>query len=422
MPPNMLAKNIDSSSDTTEDSSSAPSNNTIESVIQQFTQLRLDILQVQVHHLQNKFAEATSSHVVLHGLTASNIQSFAEQRRELLLANLAAMQQQLDAMMPTVEYLKQAMVAQLPRETWRSTSAEQQERPNRSQQQQQQQQRELNDEKVEQESQGQYVDQGAQRHLALTMQQIMQVVQSQQDHLEQQRQQEHPEQQRQQEHPEHQQQQGCFEQQQQQQQQQQEKLTPSRSTFSQTQWMHDRIECVKNALFDLDQAGLEDCSKKPSLPEDLVDVDADVAQIWCLVSSVSFYRIGLIKQITTLQEEVERQRVYQRDLVRQVYDNDDSPFRQQIRSRIERIKHAMVEFKRQKQQGAESPSLPLDRSTIDADVLVEYSESLQAATGSQAHFKMFYELQLRLAKLIDRLRRQDNEELRTLVKFRLDVI
>ncbi|KAI7827411.1 hypothetical protein BC939DRAFT_445135 [Gamsiella multidivaricata] len=165
---------------------------------------------------------------------------------------------------------------------------------------------------------------------------------------------------------------------------------------------------------------------KPALP-DPATIDSDIYVIWCESSNGEDYRERLFRLIENFREKEEKERKRLRDLDTRVYENDDSPHRRHLQSKVALVKQAVFDFQPQKAAGKKRPGLSSDAYSMDVDVFLLWCIQTRAYRLSSwmnyCSIDRFYVLkneqnryELDSVTLVNHLEKKDEEERQYLVE------
>ncbi|KAG0348466.1 hypothetical protein BC939DRAFT_445120 [Gamsiella multidivaricata] len=190
--------------------------------------------------------------------------------------------------------------------------------------------------------------------------------------------------------------------------------------------LRSKIEAIKRAMIDIELHSPLGTAK-PALP-DPASTDNDIYIVWCESSNINEYKQGLFKLIKSFQVKEEQERKRLRDLDTRVYENDDSPHRRHLQSKIALLKEVLFKFQPQKAAGEKWPDLPSDAVSMDVDLFLLWCIQTPAygAFRKTGHSKRSlltyvtgsYDYEVEAACLLAHLQNKDEEERQHLVERR----
>ncbi|KAF9346448.1 hypothetical protein BGX34_003873, partial [Mortierella sp. NVP85] len=149
--------------------------------------------------------------------------------------------------------------------------------------------------------------------------------------------------------------------------------TSDQSASSRIDALKATIRSVMAILYELEITDIKS-DVKPPPPGDPSKMEDDIYILWCAAPTTKWYKQQLFKLIEDLQVKEERERKRLRDDAdaksAPLYDNDLSPHRKYLRTKMDAVKQAAFEFYPLRSEGKTRSILPRDPESIDVDIFL----------------------------------------------------
>ncbi|KAI1292620.1 hypothetical protein EDD11_008712 [Mortierella claussenii] len=133
-----------------------------------------------------------------------------------------------------------------------------------------------------------------------------------------------------------------------------------------------RIDIFKNLLFNLERSQLKEGTHPPP-PEGLDIEDEDIFITWCFASmNTPWYKKKLMTRLEELRKKEVKEIKWVGNSKRRICKDGDSPYRRQLRAKIDAVKLAAINFYPMIGRHMMRPALPTDLSSIDLDVFLTW--------------------------------------------------